>query len=171
MTQPKEPGVKCQECGQPATVHQTTLVAGQKQELHLCRPCAEERRLLHGSEIQLPAILQHVIGHHLGPEMDELARQRCPVCGIRYMEFRAQGRLGCPHDYEIFRVGLEPILYRLHRSARHVGKTPSRGIQPGTFEVARLRQQLRAAVESEEFHEAARLRDLLRQREAGHEPG
>ena len=28
----------------------------------------------------------------------------CPHCGIKFMEFRAQGRLGCPHDYEVFRV-------------------------------------------------------------------
>ena len=35
------------------------------------------------------------------------------------IEFRADGRLGCPHDYEVFRVGLEPLLQRIHRSGRH----------------------------------------------------
>jgi protein arginine kinase activator len=168
---PEDRRVKCESCGQPATVHQTTLVEGQKRELHLCRGCAEERNLVHNNDLNLPAIVQHVIGHHLGPEMDELARQRCPVCGIRYMEFRAQGRLGCPHDYEFFRVGLGPILYRIHRSTRHTGKVPRGGVPIAAFETVRLRQRLRAAVEAEEFHEAARLRDLLRQREAGHEPG
>jgi protein arginine kinase activator len=163
--------VKCESCGQPATVHQTALVAGSKQEIHLCRRCAEQRQLLQNNELQIPAILQQVIGHHLSPEMDELARQACPVCGIRFMEFRAQGRLGCPHDYEFFRVGLEPILHRLHRSHRHQGKVPRAGVPVEALELVLLRQRLRAAVEAEDYHEAAALRDLLRQREAGHEPG
>lgn len=172
MTAPREERrVKCEACGKPATVHQTTLVGGEKRERHLCRRCAEEKQLVSGSELNLPAILQQVIGQHLPPEMDGLAKQRCPVCGIRYMEFRAQGRLGCPHDYEVFRVGLVPLLSKIHRSARHSGKVPRGGVPAAAFEMARLRQELRAAVEAEEYHEAARLRDLLRQREAGHEPG
>lgn len=163
--------MNCESCGATATVHQTMLVAGEKRELHLCRRCAEQRNLVQNNELNLPTILQQVIGHHLSPEMDELARQTCPVCGIRFMEFRAQGRLGCPHDYEFFRVGLEPILNRLHRSTRHRGKVPQAGVPKQALELVLLRQRLRAAVEAEEFHEAAALRDLLRQREAGHESG
>jgi len=147
------------------------LVAGQQQQWHLCRRCAEERNWIQNNELNLPGILQQVIGQHLTPEMDELARQSCPVCGIRFMEFRAQGRLGCPHDYEFFRVGLEPILHRLHRSTQHRGKVPQAGVPQHTLELLSLRQRLRAAVEAEQFHEAAVLRDLLRQREAGHESG
>lgn len=163
--------MKCEACGKPATVHQTTIVANEKKELHLCQSCAEARQLLKHKELSLPAILQQVIGQHLGPEMDELARQQCPVCGIGYMEFRAQGRLGCPHDYDFFRVGLAPLLLRIHRSTRHVGKVPRRGVPRGQLEAAVLRQQLRAAVEAEEYAEAARIRDLLRQRDAADEPG
>ena len=59
--------------------------------------------------LNLPAILQTLIGQHVGQLTDELARLTCPVCGIKYMEFRAEGRLGCPHDYTVFRAGLEPL--------------------------------------------------------------
>src|SRR5262245_41705267 len=114
--------VKCQQCGEPATVHQTTLVGGHKQELHLCRDCAEERQLIQNKELSLPAIVQSLIGQHIGPEMDELSRLACPVCGIRYMEFRSEGRLGCPNDYTIFTAGLDGLLYRIHRGTRHAGK-------------------------------------------------
>src|SRR5262249_22946400 len=78
----------------------------------------------------LPAILQSLIGQHLGARTDELARLACPACGIKYMEFRAQGRLGCPHDYQAFRVGLEPLLRRVHRARRDVGAAPRRGRAP-----------------------------------------
>jgi protein arginine kinase activator len=97
----------------------------------------------------------------------------CPACGIKYMEFRAEGRLGCPHDYDVFRVGLEPLLRRIHRKIRHTGKVPRR--RPKTTsvhtELLELRNQLRAAVEAEQFEEAARVRDLIRQKEAADESG
>jgi protein arginine kinase activator len=164
--------VKCQFCSKPATVHLTDIVNQQKKELHLCQSCAEQQQLLKHQELNLPAILQSLIGQHLGLT-DELARLTCPACGIKYMEFRAQGRLGCPHDYAVFRTGLEPLLLRLHRSVRHAGKCPRRP-PPGPerqAEVRELRRRLRAAVEAEAYEEAARLRDLLRKKEATDESG
>src|SRR5207245_5344097 len=116
--------VKCQFCSNPATVHLTDIVEGQKKELHLCHACAESKQLIKQQELNLPAILQTLIGQHVGAQTDELARLTCPACGIKYMEFRAQGRLGCPHDYAVFRLGLAPLLQRIHRSTRHVGKSP-----------------------------------------------
>jgi protein arginine kinase activator len=166
--------VNCQVCGaSPATVHLTDIVQGKKKETHLCHSCAEGQQLLQQKELNLPAILQSLIGQHVGPQADELARLACPSCGIRYMEFRARGRLGCPHDYAVFRNGLEPLLQRIHRAARHTGKTPRRGAPPPGrhAELAELRLQLHAAVTNEAYEEAARLRDLLRQKEAGDEPG
>jgi protein arginine kinase activator len=166
--------VKCQACGSnPATVHLTDIVQGKKKETHLCQGCAEGQQLLQHQELNLPAILQTLIGQHVGPQADELARLACPTCGIRYMEFRARGRLGCPHDYAVFRAGLEPLLQRIHRSARHVGKSPRHGSTPPErlAVVVELRRQLNAAVAAEAYEEAARLRDLLREKEAGDEPG
>lgn len=164
--------MKCQSCDSPATIHLTDLVDGQKKELHLCQACAEQQQLVKQQELNLPAILQTIIGQHLGQMTDELARLTCPVCGIKYMEFRAEGRLGCPHDYEAFRTGLEPLLQRIHRSGRHVGKVPRRrGSQKVQAELLALRRQLRAAVDGERYEEAAHLRDLIRQEEATDESG
>ena len=164
--------MKCQLCSNPATVHLTDIVNNHKKELHLCQGCAEAQQLLKHQELNLPAILQSLIGQHLGPT-DELARLRCPACGIKYMEFRAQGRLGCPHDYTVFRTALGPLLRRIHRQDRHVGKVPRRGAEAATrqTELVELRRQLQAAVEAEEYEEAARLRDLLRKKEATDESG
>ena len=166
--------MKCQVCGSnPATVHLTDIVQGKKKETHLCQSCAEGQQLVQHQELNLPAILQTLIGQHVGPQSDELARLVCPACWIRYMEFRARGRLGCPHDYAVFRAGLEPLLQRIHRAARHLGKAPRR-VAPGPearAEVVELRRRLGAAVAAEAYEEAARLRDLLRKKEAGDEPG
>jgi protein arginine kinase activator len=161
--------MKCQSCSNPATVHITTIEkGGNKRIVHLCQACAEQQQLVKEQELNLPAILQTLIGQHVGQLSDELARLTCPECGIKFMEFRQQGRLGCPHDYTVFRAGIVPLLEKIHRSARHVGKSPRRG--PAALaeqaELIELRRRLREAVEAEAYEEAARIRDLLRQKEA-----
>jgi protein arginine kinase activator len=163
----------CQSCNQTATVHLTEIVGGKKKELHLCQACAEKQELLKQQELNLSAILQTVIGQHLGGPTDELARLTCPTCGIKYMEFKANGRLGCPHDYEVFRAALDPLLERIHRARRHVGKKPPHvGAHAARqAELMTLRHQLRQAVEREAYEDAARLRDLIRQKEHADEPG
>jgi protein arginine kinase activator len=163
--------MKCQQCPNPATVHLTKIVNKQKQELHLCQACAE-KLAAPAVELSLSAILQSLIGQHVSAVSEELSRLNCPTCGIKYMEFRSDGRLGCPADYEVFRAGLLPILQRIHRATRHVGKVPRRlAPESRAAEVLKLRQQLRRAVDAENYELAAQLRDLIRQKEASDEPG
>lgn len=154
-------------------MHLSNIVNGQKKELHLCQDCAEKQQLLKQQELNLSAILQTVIGQHVGQLTDELARLTCPTCGIKYMEFKAEGRLGCPNDYQVFQVALKPLLLRMHRSVSHKGKKPRHSLLTTArlAEIVELRQQLRRAVETEAFEEAARLRDLLREKETTDEPG
>jgi protein arginine kinase activator len=165
--------MKCQSCSNTATVHLTDIVNGHKKELHLCKACAEKQELTKHQELNISAILQTVLGQHVSQLTDQLARLTCPACGIKYMEFRAEGRLGCPHDYVVFRAGLEPLLQRIHRADRHVGKKPRRGQcrAANQVEIIELRNQLRRAVEAEAYEEAARIRDLIRQKEATDESG
>lgn len=165
--------MKCQFCSSPATVHLTEIDELHKKELHLCPRCAEKHQLVHKQELNIPAILQSLLGQQLGPQTDELARLTCPACGIKYMEFRSAGRLGCPHDYLVFKGGLTPLLQKIHRSDHHVGKAPRGSVfQPERqAELLALRRRLRTAVRNEAFEEAARLRDLLRKKDATDESG
>jgi protein arginine kinase activator len=167
--------VKCESesCSAPATVHLTEIVGGKKRELHLCQACAEKKQILKKQELNLNVILQTVIGQHVGSPTDELARLTCPACGIKYMEFKTEGRLGCPHDYSVFREALKPLLERIHRATRHQGKVPANALRHAAVqgELRELRQALRRAVDAEAYEEAARLRDTIKQKEAVDEPG
>jgi len=58
--------MKCQACAAVATVHLTNIVAGQKKELHLCQACAEQQQLVKQQQLNLPAFLHALIGHHVG---------------------------------------------------------------------------------------------------------
>jgi protein arginine kinase activator len=157
--------MKCFYCEQTATVHLTNVEpGGVKKELHLCPACAEKMQVLKKKQLHLPAIVQTLLGAHVGPIVEELARLRCPACGIGFMEFRHQGRLGCPYDYLAFRKGLLPLLERLHRRTNHRGKVPARrpDDQERLCQVLTARQQLNQAVLDEDYERAAHLRDWLR---------
>jgi protein arginine kinase activator len=165
--------MKCQFCDNPATVHLTEIVKGskRKREAHLCERCARERNLLPDQpvpQIDLKALLQLLVGPLAPADPGTLT---CPACGLEYAEFRAEGRLGCPADYDAFRPALEPLLERVHRSVRHAGKVPAHfRRQVREAELKELRRLLSAAVAGEKYEEAARLRDLIRQKEGSDEP-
>ena len=153
---------KCHYCGQPATVHLTDIVQKTKREMHLCEECARQHHLVPEGptpQLDLQALVKLIMGQPATP--GELT---CPACGLKYAAFRADGRLGCPDDYDAFRPALEPLLERINRGTRHSGKAPRAAARRA--EVAGLREQLRAAVAAEHYEDAARIRDRLRQKEA-----
>lgn len=166
--------MKCQFCDNVATVHLTNIVNKRKREVRLCEACARKRNLLPsqpaGPSIDLKALLGLLVGP-LQPANADPTALTCPACGLQYGEFRAEGRLGCPADYDAFRPQLEPLLERIHRSLAHEGKVPS-GFrrQQRDSELDDLRQQMQAAARDENYEEAARLRDVIRQKEASDEP-
>jgi protein arginine kinase activator len=167
-----EGAMKCQSCARPATVHLTDIVNGAKKELHLCQQCAEEQQLIKEQELNLPAILQTLLGQHVGPLPDELARLTCPACGTKFMEFRAEGRLGCPYDYTVFRSALEPLLTRIHRSEKHQGKRPAQPLTDSYHaELVDLRRQLHQAIQTEAYEQAAMLKKVIREKETMDEHG
>src|SRR5262249_8010562 len=94
------------------------------------------------------------------------AEVACPACGLTYPAFKAEGRFGCAHDYEAFREVIEPLLERVHRATAHRGKLPTAaGAAARAAEIEDLRARMKAAAAAEDYEEAARLRDLVRQKE------
>jgi protein arginine kinase activator len=159
---------KCTRCeNKPATLHITDIQEGVVEALHLCQSCAEE---YFESAEQAPNIEEPVAFADKLPEIPDLevdsehANLICPNCGISFAEFRSKGRLGCPHDYISFEEELLPLLENIHGSTQHVGKYPKRAPDASRkqFELIRLRNELNLAVEDEDYEEAARLRDLIK---------
>ncbi len=102
--------------------------------------------------LPLDAVVQSLIVANVGELVGELAELQCPDCGIKFMEFRAGGRLGCPQDYAVFAKGLTALLQRYHGATRHVGKRARR--RDGASDRLRLRTRLREAVSREDYEEA-----------------
>ena len=152
---------KCQKCPNPATLHITEVLGeGQFDELHLCEQCAN-KYLYDGPKFA------GAKGGAAELEEGSVSQAECPTCGIKFVDFRNSGRLGCPHDYEAFRDELVPLLENIHGDVKHCGKTPRRHPQSKELlgELMHLRNQLKHAVTKEDYEEAAKLRDQIKRLE------
>ncbi len=165
--------MKCDKCDKTATVHLIEIVEGQKIEKHLCEAhAAEEGVAVKVTNAPINELLEKFVLKHSGASGAETREAECETCGLTYGEFRKRGLLGCPACYEAFEPQLEALLKRAHEGAgRHLGKVPR---YAGADEIRQqrllqLRRQLDQAVASEAYETAARLRDEVRQLEAGDE--
>ena len=167
--------MNCDQCHErEAVVHLTQIVNEQVTTQHLCERCAAEKGVESpGSVEQNP--FAKLVAASMGKQTPELTltgsggRGTCPRCGATLQDFRESGRLGCAHCWRAFEAPLRDLLRRLHGSTVHMGERYAEhvGVEPhsnGDAGVAQteLREQLRLAIETENFELAAELRDRLR---------
>ena len=156
----------CRVCEQrPATVHYTEIKDGSATVLDLCEECANKQ----GMTNPIPSLLSGLLegAKELLSAASTSSDVKCPDCGIKFDEFKARGRLGCPRDYEVFSKELVPLLEKIHGATKHVGRVP-RGQGPDTLRedrLLRLRRDLNKAVKGEDYEAAARLRDDIKSAE------
>jgi len=161
--------MSCDQCRErEAVIHLTQIVNEQVTTLHLCERCAAEKGVESPSGVVKTPLGSFLaaMGKNL-PDTEPAPRsgETCGRCGGSLQDFRESGRLGCPECYRSFEIPLRDLLRRLHGSTHHVGERyTDRGASPGDgrVETAELREQLRLAVETENFELAAELRDRLR---------
>lgn len=160
----------CQRCKKTtATVHVTEITeANENLERHLCERCAEQEGVMQKTQLEpLNELLTNfVLGQSGAASLEDL---RCDSCGMTFADFRSQGVLGCPNDYDVFGELLDPLIRQAHESAtHHTGRIPAG--RPATevkeHELIRLQRELDAAVSREDYESAARLRDQLKAAES-----
>ena len=161
--------MQCDRCSErPASVHLTQIVNNSVTTVHLCDQCAAGKGVQTSASVAKFPLSDFLasMGKGGGGEVtvgDDAAL--CDFCQGTLSDFRETGRLGCPHCYESFGQHLRDLLRRLHGSNQHVGEqyesaqsTPQRP----ESKIGTLRDQLRKAVEVENFELAAELRDKIR---------
>lgn len=159
----------CNSCNErDAVVHLTQIVNNQVTQLHLCESCAAER----GVETTVSAP-KHPLGEFLQAVQQQTALPgaeggQCTFCGSNLRDFRATGRWGCARCYVTFEASMRELLRRVHGSSRHVGRAyhpPRDESMARSSRLGELREQLRRAIELEQFELAADLRDRIRESE------
>ena len=173
--------MKCERCsGRDAEVHIRHQKGKEIVEYHLCRQCAEQMAkdgLIPDMSFDFP-IENFLSGLFSGSGAmeDEEGRPAihglaCGRCGLDHASFLKSGKYGCPDCFAVFHDNLGPLLRKIHGSDIH------RGIRPVTAcldvscsdDLEILREELRRAIENEEYERAAVIRDRIRGTGAEHE--
>lgn len=163
--------MKCQKCSKPATYHITDIERGKPHEFHFCDEHARDH-LDPGKEQADAGVagigkLAKTLSEGGAGSLREPSaadKQACPLCQITFLEFRNSGRLGCPHDYEVFRDELMPLLENIHEETRHAGKVPRRAPRSSQRQTTmiQLRNDLKRAIAAEDYEAAAKIRDQIK---------
>ena len=161
----------CEECGvNPAVFHFVSIKNEERTEKNLCPACmAKYKQQLPGLDMKnLAGILNNLLEGKPSSKKEQIdpetAAITCEQCGMTYGEFKQCGMLGCAECYHAFRDPMTALLQRIHGNTQHAGRIPG-GVHSGTsirMNIDRLKQLLQKAVASEEYEQAAKLRDAIR---------
>ena len=158
---------KCDSCGEkPATIKVRQVNKdGTSTEVEVCADCAKEKGI---SGVETIKIDVTKVLDEIRSKVDEEDKKLvCEGCGMSFAEFKRQGRLGCSTCYTSFVERLEPIVRRIQGAGQHVGKTTKSGRKKARerMSVRRLREDLKTAIQDEDYEKAAELRDQLNRAE------
>jgi protein arginine kinase activator len=157
--------MECEHCHQQnATVFMTQLINGKKVEMHLCKRCAKEiqgKMYNDDSFHQFLASLLQLQGDDFSVSSN--VQEICPQCGMSLEEFKKKSKLGCNECYQVFRPYIKHIIKSVQGGHLHTGKKPLRLNKKVALsdKIQELESSLNLALMQEDYHEAARIRDLL----------
>ena len=160
----------CQQCGEREAVFNLNKIANDSMTtLHVCERCAAEHGIENQAQVAMTPLGKFIAAMGKGGGAGVIVEHgTCPGCGATLADFRESGRLGCGECYITFTSPLRDLLRRLHGSMQHVGEryaVPGAPAPDPASDASELRNRLRAAIEAEDFEQAAELRDRLRLQE------
>jgi protein arginine kinase activator len=161
----------CQKCRKNlATARYAEVVDGKVTDLHLCAECLSKQQEAAGPGFQLSGPVAAAKtgasgGHSERPRTR--VRRVCKSCGTQLAKVLDTGKVGCGKCYEAFAEEIEPMVSALHGSTEHQGKTPRVDDARARLrtDLQTKRTLLRSALETENYEDAAGLRDDIRQLE------
>src|SRR5436190_21296375 len=151
-----------------ATVHLTQIAGDKMQKVDLCEECAKTKGVNDPAGFSLADLLLGLGAAQAIEQAGGGAEIKCARCGFTQADFKKAGRLGCPECYKAFSEPLEALVKTMHKGTHHIGKVPEafRQNRDLSDRLKALQKRLSKAIESEDFEEAAILRDEIKQTSA-----
>lgn len=166
----------CTRCKKnQATVYFKQNINGKKSEQMLCRACFEELQAQgHGADFE------DLLGSLFAPNIRSALRgntvKACSLCGATWDELRSGGKIGCAKCYEVFADELSATVQSIHGRCSHNGRKPNARLSASDTaqkeeaprhknRIEAWKQELQKAIADQNFEEAARLRDAIREAE------
>lgn len=162
----------CQHCGKnQATTHIKSMVNGKYTEYMLCSDCAKEMGYA-DMFTSFDSDFNSLLGSFFSNALPERSgATRCSLCGSSYNDITSTGKVGCANCYDTFYSELMPTIRRVHGNTEHCGKRPNvfktkekseQAANPEKSPIDDLKAKMEAAIKEQNFEEAARLRDEIK---------
>ncbi len=167
-----------------ATIHIKEISGNKQKTMNLCSKCAAERE--NSPELPFGAFNLAELLYNIGKMSvaagvkkqssagaDESADGvTCPECGWTQKKLReAGGKLGCAKCYHTFGQWIDEAIGHVHKGTVHIGRRPDgRPSESGVLlqaELIKKRHELELLIKSENYEQAAVVRDRIRELEAG----
>lgn len=162
--------MKCQHCGNNEAEYQYTITVGNHQiERYLCSVCAKQLGYETGNaDLSFDQLFSDFLNAKVQKQESEAV---CPRCGSTWAEIQGSGKVGCAECYQTFSDRLLPYVQKIHGTVVHVGRAPQAETVARKAEgiLSRLQAQLDAAVEEQNYEQAAIYRDEIRALKGGME--
>ncbi|MFP4363424.1 MAG: UvrB/UvrC motif-containing protein [Spirochaetia bacterium] len=159
--------MKCDICNEKdAVIHIQQIIGSEEHEMHLCSECAKEKGISATNNDIDFSLSQLLTGLIEGPikQPQKNIKKECPFCGKSYGEFRKSKKAGCPECYAVFSEEVAKYLDRMDVLPKHKGKFPKKMEAYRNYLQVReaMEEELQAAIDKEQYEEAAVIRDKIR---------
>lgn len=179
--------MKCQNCGEnEANIYYTQIINGVKKEINICQKCAQQLGL-EQMNYSMPIDFSSFFGEFLENNdtdmfQDYLPKKvQCSQCGMTLEEFAEMGKFGCANCYEVFHNQVDQLLKNIYGTDTHIGRKMLANSKQEKIEdkrvesnskskenlnkIEKLKQELKQAIQVENYEEAAKLRDEIKKLE------
>lgn len=175
----------CQKCNEnEANVKYTQVINGDKKEMFLCEKCSKEMEI-GNINFNIPINFSSFFGDLLEnysdteflPNIIKQEELKCDICNMTFSEFINTGKFGCANCYNVFSNKIDPILKNIHLSNRYIGRKPlllnekaevkNKKQNNNNSEIEKLKERLNKAIKEENYEEAAKIRDEIRNKKGG----
>lgn len=157
----------CDACKKhEATVHLTQIGEdGNMQTYDLCESCSKAKGIEDPTGFSLAGLLMGLGSQKESETIASEPESKCPECGFSLADFKKAGRFGCPQCYAAFSDPLNSLLKSMHKGIKHTGKRPQSQAKNLAVvdQLQQLQAQLEEAIQTENFEQAAVLRDQIKQ--------
>jgi protein arginine kinase activator len=157
----------CQSCGKnQANTHIKRVVNGDIKEYMLCEVCAEKLgygNIFNDFNLKLDDFLGSFFTENI-PHMLKSETTRCEKCGSSIEDISNSGKVGCANCYKVFYDKLIPSIKRIHGNTNHSGKLAANVSADKKIEskTKKLEYKLQEAIKEQNFEEAAKIRDKIK---------
>jgi protein arginine kinase activator len=153
---------QCKDCTKKTTIHFTQIINNKVYKLDMCEDCPMKKEVIDPGSFSLTEIFGNEPGEPKGKGL------ACATCGLTEEEFEKRGRLGCPDCYEHFAPAVRTLIKDMHYGTTHVGKKAKLAVKRVDLngQIQQLKTELSEAIKSENFEQAAVLRDKIIELEA-----